>query len=159
MHLTAQDVEFEATRSSGPGGQNVNKRSTAVRLRCAIDALDLSDEEKEALREHLPPRHLTKDGEILVENSEARTQEQNRKNALRIANEEIEEALRRARRKREEEAHRKRARTRGGKGGGSGRGDDLKERQKRARRSERTEDLLERAYREDPDLWERIDEE
>ncbi len=150
MELTESDVEFENMRAGGPGGQNVDRRATAVRLRLAVENLPLSPEKKDILREHLPPRHLTKDGEILVENGEFRSRQQNKRRALEILNEELEKALERGRQKKRKKARQERVSKRGG-GGGE---EDLKEKLKKRRRAETTDDLLERAWREAPEEME-----
>lgn len=146
--LTLDDVSFEATRSGGPGGQHGDRRSTSVRLRVEIDDIPVDDDQKEDLREHLPPRCKTKDDELIIENSDSRSQRQNRKNALRRANEVIDQALERARSKREKERRRRRSRNKSGGGGGER---DIKEELKKRRRSETTDDLLEQAFRQDPE--------
>lgn len=76
------EVEFEFVRSSGPGGQNVNKVSTAVQLRFdAANSKSLSGPVRERL-ERLAGRRLTKDGVVVINANRYRTQERNRKDAL-----------------------------------------------------------------------------
>lgn len=151
MKITEDDVTFESTRSGGPGGQHANRRSTAVRLRARIDELPLTDEEKQFVHEYLPPKNRTKQGELLVENAEFRSQRQNRRRALEIANQEIEEAIENGRQAREKQRRKKRVeQSRGGGGGGSSR-EDVRDKRRRRYRSESTEDLLEEALEEDPD--------
>lgn len=152
MKLTEKDVEFETTRSGGPGGQNVNRRSTAVRLRASIDELPLSEEEKGFVQEHLPPKNRVKGGGIIVENADTRSQHQNRKRALEVANEVIQEAIERGRQAKKRRKRKKRI-SRGAGGGGGEK--DIREEQKKRRRRETTDDLLEEAYSEDPDFMQR----
>jgi len=80
--LRAQEVQFEFTRATGPGGQNVNKVSTAVRLRFDLrNSRLLPDAVKERLA-RLAGRRLTDAGVILIEAQAFRTQERNRQAAL-----------------------------------------------------------------------------
>jgi ribosome-associated protein len=83
-HLFLDDGEIEESfiRASGPGGQNVNKVSSAVQLR-----FDLSGSRSlpENLRERLARlagRRLTRDGVIVIIAQRYRTQERNRQDAL-----------------------------------------------------------------------------
>lgn len=75
------EVEFSAVRSQGPGGQNVNKVSSAVQLRFDIRACSLPDAVKERLLA-LPGRRVNKDGVLLLKAQTARSQEQNKALAL-----------------------------------------------------------------------------
>jgi ribosome-associated protein len=76
------EVHEEFIRSSGPGGQNVNKVATAVQLRFDIrTSTSLPDDVKERLIQ-VAGKRVTKDGEIVIKAARFRTQEQNRKDAL-----------------------------------------------------------------------------
>jgi len=50
LGIPEQAVEFRAIRSSGPGGQNVNKVSTAIQLSCDLKLCWLNDDSKTRLR-------------------------------------------------------------------------------------------------------------
>jgi ribosome-associated protein len=82
------------SRSSGPGGQNVNKVSTKVVLRIPIDELPVSDAERQGVRERLSNR-INSDGELVIQSSETRSQSTNRQRARERAAHLIAKALRR----------------------------------------------------------------
>lgn len=65
------------TRSSGPGGQNVNKVSSAVQLRWNVDASSVPARIKTRFRQIWKNR-ITKEGEVIVDTSEHRSQALNR---------------------------------------------------------------------------------
>ena len=72
------ELIFNATRSSGPGGQNVNKVNTRVELRFDIRTSSLlSDEEKEVLMQKLANR-INAEGILLLSSQVGRTQLDNR---------------------------------------------------------------------------------
>ena len=79
--IRAGDLTETFVRSSGPGGQNVNKVATALQLRFdAANAEGLSERVRErAIR--LAGQKATKDGIIIIEAGRFRTQEQNRADA------------------------------------------------------------------------------
>ncbi|MCF6113770.1 alternative ribosome rescue aminoacyl-tRNA hydrolase ArfB [Mesorhizobium muleiense] len=75
------DLHEDFIRSSGPGGQNVNKVATAVQLRFdAANAPGLSELVRERTIK-LAGQRATKDGVIVIEAGRFRTQEQNRADA------------------------------------------------------------------------------
>ncbi len=79
--IDENELQFAFVRSSGPGGQNVNKVATAAQLRFDLDQSTLPGEVKERLR-HLAANKITTEGELLIEAKRFRTQEQNREDAL-----------------------------------------------------------------------------
>ena len=81
FHIPADEVELTAVRSQGPGGQNVNKVSSAIQLRFDVGASSLPPELKErvlALRDH----RLSKGGVVVIKSQEHRSQDMNRMAAL-----------------------------------------------------------------------------
>lgn len=75
------DLHEDFIRSSGPGGQNVNKVATAVQLRFdAANAAGLSERVRERTIK-LAGQRATKDGVIVIEAGRFRSQEQNRADA------------------------------------------------------------------------------
>ena len=76
------ELEITASRSGGAGGQHVNKTDTKITVRWNINnSSALTDEQKQRVVAKLQSR-ITQDGDLIVHNSESRSQQQNKKNAL-----------------------------------------------------------------------------
>jgi ribosome-associated protein len=87
------EVEVSATRSSGPGGQNVNRTNSAVQLRFSISSsLALNEEQKQRIKLKLAHR-LVQGDELLVRNEDERDQKSNKEKAYQVLNKMIEMAL------------------------------------------------------------------
>ncbi|MET4107417.1 alternative ribosome rescue aminoacyl-tRNA hydrolase ArfB [Hymenobacter sp. UYP22] len=87
------ELQFQTSRSSGPGGQNVNKVESRVELRFRLlDSQLLTDEQKQTLLQKLASK-LTAESELLVVAQEDRSQLRNKETALRKFHELLSKAL------------------------------------------------------------------
>ena len=81
IFIEDDEIVVEAVRSQGPGGQKVNKTSSAIHLRFDINASSLPAFYKERLLSRKDSR-ITKEGVIVIKSQQHRSQEQNKEEAL-----------------------------------------------------------------------------
>ena len=79
--IDENDIDISFVRASGPGGQNVNKLSTAAQLRFDVSRIELAPDALTRLQ-GLAGQRMTKDGVIVIHAQRFRTQERNRADAI-----------------------------------------------------------------------------
>ncbi len=89
IHIPEEEMVFTFSRSSGAGGQNVNKVETKVTIHWNVEKSEvLTLEQKELLCSQ-----VDKDGDIVLDSQKSRSQWKNREDAIRKLNELVNEAL------------------------------------------------------------------
>ena len=81
VSIPLAEVDIQAIRAQGAGGQNVNKVSSAIHLRFDINASSLPDVYKERLKQ-LSDQRISGDGVIVIKAQRFRSQDKNREDAL-----------------------------------------------------------------------------
>jgi ribosome-associated protein len=82
ISIDEREISESFVRASGPGGQNVNKLSTAVQLRFDVRASPSLPDDVRARLERLAGSRLTRDGVLVIIAQRHRTQARNRQDAL-----------------------------------------------------------------------------
>ena len=94
VKIPENELQFDFIRSSGPGGQNVNKVATAVQLRFNVLKSDSLPGEIKRRLVRLAGNRMTRSGELVIDSRRYRSQEKNRKEAKLRLFRLIEEAYR-----------------------------------------------------------------
>jgi len=81
ISLADEEIEESFVRASGPGGQNVNKLSSAVQLRFDVRRSPSLPDDVRVRLETMAGRRLTRDGVLVIIAQRHRTQERNRQDA------------------------------------------------------------------------------
>ena len=81
IKIKDSDLEFKFVKSRGPGGQNVNKVSTAVQLKFKIDTSNLLEKDVILFKTNYPNK-ISKSGYIIIYAQNHRTQNLNKKEAI-----------------------------------------------------------------------------
>lgn len=92
LFIRMKDIDVQAIRAQGAGGQNVNKVSSAIHLRFDINASSLPTIYKQRLLESKDKR-ITNEGVLIIKSQQHRTQERNKQAAFERLKQVINQAI------------------------------------------------------------------
>ncbi|MEJ2612324.1 MAG: alternative ribosome rescue aminoacyl-tRNA hydrolase ArfB [Candidatus Thiodiazotropha sp.] len=98
LAIPDSEIQFNAIRAQGAGGQNVNKVSSAIHLRFDIQASSLPDHYKQRLMQ-ISDKRISGDGVVIIKAQRYRDQEKNRLDALQRLKSLIQKAVIRKKRR------------------------------------------------------------
>ena len=93
LYISEKNLTFKFIRATGPGGQNVNKVSSAVQLRFDIENCSRIDREVKTRLQKIGGYRVTSEGVLVIEAKRYRDQEKNRRDAVNRLIKMIEKAL------------------------------------------------------------------
>jgi len=91
--IPEEEIDFSYSRSSGPGGQNVNKRDTKVTLSWNVDKSRVLNEEQKEIVKRVLAKDITKEGNIVLYAQDSRYQQVNKEAVMNKLNKMITNAL------------------------------------------------------------------
>ena len=83
LSIPMSEIELTAIRASGPGGQHVNKTSSAIQLRFYIPASEVLDKEQKSRLFAYSDNHISENGVVIIKAQNHRSQARNQDEALK----------------------------------------------------------------------------
>lgn len=83
LSIPVNEIELTAIRASGPGGQHVNKTSSAIQLRFYIPASEALDKEQKSRLFAYSDNHISENGVVIIKAQNHRSQARNQDEALK----------------------------------------------------------------------------